>query len=214
MQWKSLFLTLIISLCSTHLFAQEFSYQFNQSISAQTKMTENQHYALLAGGCFWCIEAAFDGVDGVQMAISGYTGGVESHPSYKQVASGYTGHKEAVWIVYDPTVISYGKILEIFWKNIDPTQADGQFADIGAHYQTAIFALNQSQYDEAIASREALSKKKMFRKPIVTEIIMGQTFWPAEESHQNYHLENKAHYQSYKEGSGRAGFIRKVWGKH
>ncbi len=189
---------------------EEFSYQFNTSISAKTPMSKTQHFALLAGGCFWCIEAAFDRVTGVSQAISGYAGGSEAQPQYKEVASGLTGHREAVWIVYDPNQISYEQILNIFWKNIDPTQADGQFADIGHHYQTAIFPLNEEQAKAAEQSKQEIAKK--FKKPIATELLNTNLFWPAEESHQNYHLENQAYYQRYKEGSGRAGFIKKTWG--
>jgi methionine-S-sulfoxide reductase len=207
-----LFVLFVSLFSSLELLAQEnFEYQFNTSISHKTQMSKNREFALLAGGCFWCIEAAFDGVTGVSQAISGYAGGSESQPQYKEVAGGLTGHREAVWIVYDPTEISYEEILNIFWKNIDPTQADGQFADIGHHYQTAIFPLNEEQSSIAERSKQEIAKK--FKKPIATEVLAPTLFWPAENSHQNFHLENKAYYQRYKEGSGRAGFIKKTWGK-
>jgi methionine-S-sulfoxide reductase len=168
--------------------------------------------AIFAGGCFWCIEAPFELTEGVIEVISGYTGGAEVAPSYEEVSGGQTGHREAVWVRFDPERVTYKRLLEIFWRNIDPTQADGQFADIGPHYRTAIFFTSPEQEREARASREALSRSGRFRAPIVTELRPAVDFWRAEDYHQDYHRKKPAPYQRYKRGSGRAGFIERAWG--
>jgi len=168
--------------------------------------------AVFAGGCFWCIEAPFEAVDGVLEAISGYTGGPEVSPRYEDVSAGRTGHLEAVWVRFDPARVSYERLLEVFWRNINPTQADGQFADIGPQYRTAIFAVTPAQEAAARASREALARSGRFSAPIATEVRPAGVFWPAEDYHQDYHRKSAGPYLRYKRGSGRAGFIEREWG--
>ena len=168
--------------------------------------------ATFAGGCFWCMEPPFEGQKGVQSVVSGYSGGTEQNPTYKQVSRGKTSHTEAVQIVYDPSVISYERLLEIFWRSMDPTDASGQFADRGPHYRPEIFVHDAAQRKTALASKEALGKSGVFDKPIVVTITDYDTFWPAEGYHQDYYKTNTAHYKRYRKGSGREGFLKKTWG--
>lgn len=169
--------------------------------------------ATFAGGCFWCMESPFDKLDGVISTLVGYTGGTVKNPTYEQVCTGATGHAEAIEIVYDPARISYEKLLEVFWKNIDPTQENGQFADRGSQYRTAIFYHDEAQKRLAEASREHLEKSGQFSAKIVTEIVPAQEFYPAEEYHQEYYKKNPGHYQLYRSGSGREKFLKKTWGE-
>lgn len=168
-------------------------------------------YAIFAGGCFWCMEPPFDNTEGVLETIVGYTGGTLDNPTYEQVSRGGTGHREAVRVAFDPARVSYQKLLEVFWRNIDPTQDDGQFADRGTHYRTAIYVLNETQRALAEQSRQALIVSGKFKDPIVTEILEARPFYPAEEYHQNYYKKEQDHYELYKRGSGRAGFIEHTW---
>ncbi|MDT8376796.1 MAG: peptide-methionine (S)-S-oxide reductase MsrA [Mariprofundaceae bacterium] len=165
--------------------------------------------ATFAGGCFWCMQPPFDNLDGVISTEAGYTGGDVENPTYEMISRGDTGHYEAMRVVYDPDLVSYEKLLETFWHNIDPTQADGQFADRGSQYHTAIFYHDEQQKALALASKQALEKSGRFDSPIVTKIVRAEAFYPAEDYHQKYYLKNSAHYQLYKQGSGRAGFIEK-----
>ncbi len=168
--------------------------------------------AVLAGGCFWCIESAFDNVEGVISAESGYTGGDEADASYEEVSTGRTGHYEAVRVKYDPSIISYERILEIFWRQIDPTDGGGQFADRGPQYRTAIFYHNEAQREMAEKSKMAMSESGEFEKPVVTAILPAKEFYPAEEYHQDYSRRNQFRYKVYRESSGRARFLRERWG--
>ena len=168
--------------------------------------------ATFAGGCFWCIEASFEKLDGVQEVVSGYTGGHQKNPTYHEVGSGKTGHLEAVQITFDPQKISYSELLEYFWRQFDPTDAGGSFVDRGSQYTSAIFYHNEAQKKLAEASKANLEKSGVFSKPIVTPIRPAETFYPAEGYHQDYYKKNPAHYKRYRAGSGRDQFIRKVWG--
>lgn len=169
--------------------------------------------AIVAGGCFWCIEAPFDKIHGVYSAVSGYTGGKELNPTYKEVASGRTSHREAVKITFDPSIITYEEILQIFWTQFDPTDKGGSFYDRGHQYTSAIYYLSEDQRRIAITSKRALSHSKRFgNKPIVTPILKAATFYDAEEYHQDYHVKKNAHYKSYRKGSGRDRFTEKHWG--
>ena len=174
---------------------------------------DDAEIATLAGGCFWCIEAAYEGGrEGVYEAISGFSGGTEA-ADYKQVTQGNTGHKEAVQVLYDPKVLSYEDLLTIFWQQIDPTDDEGQFADRGDHYRTAIFYHNDEQKQLAESSKQALIDSEKFEDPIVTEILPFTGFFPAEENHQDFAQKRSGYYRAYKYGSGRGGFIDRVWGK-
>ncbi len=171
--------------------------------------------AIFAGGCFWCMEPPFDVIPGVHSTVSGYTGGPEKYPTYEQVSYGRTGHREAVLVTYDPSRVTYEQLLEAFWRSIDPTQAGGQFADIGPQYRTAIYYASPEQRRLAEDSKQKLAASGKFSKPIVVEILAAGAFYPAEEYHQDYYRKNPADYNRYKEGSGRGPFLRQVWGsKH
>ncbi|THE11620.1 peptide-methionine (S)-S-oxide reductase [Bacillus timonensis] len=177
-------------------------------------MSTNYELATFAGGCFWCMVQPFDELPGIIDVVSGYTGGHKDNPTYEEVCSNTTGHYEAVQITYDPNVFPYTKLLDLFWQQIDPTDAHGQFGDRGESYKTAIFYHTEEQKRLAEESKQALENSKKFSKPIVTEISEASVFYPAEEYHQGYYKKNSFHYNMYKEGSGRAGFIRENWKKH
>jgi methionine-S-sulfoxide reductase len=176
---------------------------------------EEQKYevATFAGGCFWCMVKPFDQWPGVISVISGYTGGELPNPTYEQVCSDTTGHYEAVQITFDPKIISYKEILEVFWQQIDPTDTGGQFGDRGSSYQTAIFYHSEEQKQQAEASKKELEQNGPFSSPIVTPILQAKPFYPAEAYHQDYYKKNPSHYQRYNVGSGRAGFIERHWKK-
>ncbi|MGI6387190.1 MAG: peptide-methionine (S)-S-oxide reductase MsrA [Desulfomonilia bacterium] len=159
--------------------------------------------ATFAGGCFWCIEAAFDKTDGVKEAISGYTGGRRENPTYEEVSTGKTGHLEAVRVIYDPSRISYQRLLDIFWQQIDPTDSTGQFVDKGSQYRTAIFYHNDEQKRIAEESKRLLESSGRFHRPIVTEIRPAAAFYRAEEYHQGYYEKNASRYEFYRSRSGR-----------
>lgn len=171
----------------------------------------NHKTAIFAGGCFWCVEAAFDYTEGVIETTSGYTGGDASNADYKQVASGSTQHYEALLVKYDASKTNYKAMLKTFWYNIDPTDTDGQFADKGRHYQTAIFYANEDERLQAEQSKSEIAK--FFDAPIVTKIIPAGEFYKAEEYHQDYHKKQPDAYQRYYKGSGRKGFVEGKWGK-
>ena len=168
--------------------------------------------AVFAGGCFWCMEPPFDKTDGVIATISGYTGGTKVNPTYEEVSSGTTGHAESVQVEYDPKKVSYEKLLDVFWHNVDPTQKDGQFCDHGNQYRTAIFVANDEQKKLAEASKAALMKSKPFKGDIVTEIVPATTFYPAEDYHQDYYLKNPVRYKFYRTGCGRDARLKELWG--
>ncbi len=168
--------------------------------------------ATFAGGCFWCMEPPFQKLAGVMSVTSGYTGGTEANPTYEAVSSGATGHLEAVQIVYDPEQISYQTLLDIFWRQIDPTDAGGSFVDRGDHYRSAIFYHNEKQQQAAGASKAAQAESGRFEGAIVTKIRPYTTFYPAEEYHQNFHQKSPGRYEIYRRHSGRDRYIQKIWG--
>lgn len=168
--------------------------------------------ATFAGGCFWCIEADFEKVPGVVKAVSGYTGGHTENPTYKEVCSGRTGHFEAVQVYYDPAVVRYEQLLDVFWQHIDPTDEDGQFYDRGSQYRSAVFFHDEEQKVIAQRSKEALAASKRFDRPIATEIRPFTVFYEAEDFHQDYYRTCAADYERYRSGSGRDRFIEQKWG--
>lgn len=168
--------------------------------------------ATFAGGCFWCVESDFDKIAGVISTTSGYTGGRTENPTYEQVSSDRTGHAEAVQVVYDPSKVSYQRLVAYFWHTIDPTVKNQQFCDHGASYRTAIFAHNAEQLEVAQASRTELEKTKPFRDAIVTEIVPAGAFYPAEEYHQDYYLKNPIRYKYYRSRCGRDARLQQLWG--
>ena len=167
--------------------------------------------ATFAGGCFWCIEADFEKVEGVLSVVSGYTGGSVADPTYRQVSAGGTGHTEAVRVVFDPEIVSYEELLAIFWRNIDPTVKDRQFCDVGKQYRTGIFYHDESQREAAVASRAALEKSKPFKVPIATEITAVSEFYPAEDYHQDFAKKNPTRYESYRKGCKRDNRLSEIW---
>jgi peptide-methionine (S)-S-oxide reductase len=169
--------------------------------------------AVFAGGCFWCMEHPFDVLDGVISTTSGYTGGQKKNPTYEEVSSGRTGHAEAVEIVYDPKKVSYEKLLDVFWHNIDPTVKNEQFCDRGTQYRSGIFYLDDEQKRLAEASKAALDKSKPFKASIVTEITRAAEFYPAEDYHQDYYLKNPVRYKFYRNGCGRDARLQQLWGR-
>jgi len=174
---------------------------------------EETGYATFAGGCFWCIEADFEKVEGVVTVTSGYTGGTVEDPSYEDVSAGGTGHAEAVRVVFDPEVVSYRELLDIFWHNIDPTVVDRQFCDIGSQYRSAIFYHDETQREMAEQSLAELEHSKPFPEPIVTEITAASAFYPAEAYHQDYYKKNKLRYSYYRKGCGRDRRLAELWGE-
>jgi len=169
--------------------------------------------ATFAGGCFWCMEPAFDKLPGVRSVTSGYTGGQKLNPTYEEVSSGTTGHAESIEISYDPAVISYSKLLDVFWRNVDPTVKDRQFCDSGSQYRSAIFYHGEDQKRLAEASKKALEQSKRFPGPIYTEIVAAMMFYPAEEYHQKYYQKNPIRYKYYRYGCGRDQRLKELWGK-
>jgi peptide methionine sulfoxide reductase msrA/msrB len=174
-------------------------------------MTTKFKLATFGGGCFWCMVSPFDEKPGIHQVVSGYTGGYTVNPTFEEVHTHKTGHYEAVQITYNPSVISYEKLLNLYWQQIDPTDAGGQFNDRGDSYRTAIFVHDVEQKELAESSREALENSGRFTMPIVTEVLPAKPFYSAEEKHQHYYKKVPFHYNLYKEGSGRSAFIRKNW---
>ncbi len=169
--------------------------------------------ATFAGGCFWCMEEAFEGIEGVVSVTSGYTGGQKANPDYEEVSAGGTGHAEAVEIIYDPGKVSYARLLESFWRNIDPTTPDRQFCDRGNQYRSAIFYQNETQKRLAEGSKQAVEKAKPFKESIVTPIVPASAFYVAEDYHQNFYKKNPVRYKFYKYNCGRAQRLEELWGK-
>ena len=169
--------------------------------------------ALFAGGCFWCMQPPFDQAKGVTKTVVGYTGGTAETANYNLVSAHKTEHREAIEVTYDPAQVSYDQLLDIFWHNVNPTQADGQFHDIGLSYQAAIYFANDEEKKMAEASKEKLAKSGRFDKPIVTEILPRKPFYPAEEYHQKYYQKDPEAFEAYHIGSGRVSYLERIWGK-
>lgn len=167
--------------------------------------------ATFAGGCFWCMEPPFDALDEVLSTTSGYTGGTKKNPTYEQVTAGRTSHVEAVEIIYDPVKITYSKLLEVFWRNIDPFNPNGQFCDVGSHYRSVVFYHDETQKRLAEESKTALSRR--FKEPIVTEIVSASQFYPAEDYHQDFYKKNPVRYKLYTYACGRKARLEQIWGE-
>ena len=180
--------------------------------TSDTAPSKTLAMATFAGGCFWCMEGPFDALAGVISTTSGYAGGTTANPTYEQVSSGTTGHAESVQVVYDPARVSYEKLLEVYWHNIDPTVADQQFCDHGTQYRTAIFYHNDQQKQAATAALAALEKSKPFKEAIKTQIVAASAFYPAEEYHQDYYLKNPVRYKFYRYNCGRDQRLQELWG--
>jgi peptide-methionine (S)-S-oxide reductase len=187
------------------------AYAYGQAAKPGTQSSLAK--ATFAGGCFWCMEEAYDKIPGVTSTTSGYMGGKTKKPTYEQVSSGGTGHAEIVQVEYDPAKVSYEKLLEVFWRNIDPTQRDAQFCDHGSQYRSAIFYHTPEQQKAAEASKAQLEKTKPFKGEIVTQLASAAEFYAAEDYHQDYHLKNPVRYKLYKTGCGREARLQALWGR-
>jgi peptide methionine sulfoxide reductase msrA/msrB len=183
------------------------------SASAEEPSSANVESVVLAGGCFWCIEADYEKLDGVLDVVSGYAGGHVKNPSYKQVSSGRSGHLEVARISYDADVISYEQILDFFFRHIDPTRSDGQFCDAGPQYRPAIFYKDDNQKQRALAVMERIEKTKPFKQPLKVELIRETVFYPAEDYHQDYYKKNPFRYKYYRFSCGRDSRVEELWGK-
>jgi len=203
---KSMKRTLILLLSYAAIVGGTVTSSYGQNSSPAETRT-----AVFAGGCFWCIQPAFDKAKGVIKTVVGYCGGTEPNPTYDLVSSEKTGYRESIQITYDPAIISYDQLLDIYWRQIDPTQADGQFTDIGQSYRAAIFFGTDEEKKIAEASKEKLARSGKFNKPIVTEILPAMKFYPAEANHQKYYQQNPEHFEAFEEGSGRVSFKKKTW---
>jgi peptide methionine sulfoxide reductase msrA/msrB len=177
----------------------------------QADPTPATRTAVFAGGCFWCIQPAFDKTPGVIKTVVGYCGGSEPNPTYTLVGSEKTNYRESIEISYDPAKVSFDQLLDIYWRQINPTQSDGQFTDIGPSYRAAIFVQNEQERKIADASKAKLAASGRFDKPIVTEILPAMKFWPAEEYHQKYYQQNPTDFEMFEVGSGRKTFEKKKW---
>lgn len=185
----------------------------NAAMEKQPMQSTGLHTATFAGGCFWCMEKPFEVLSGVSDVVSGYIGGHVKDPKYEQVLAGITGHVEAVQISYDPSIISYNKLLDVYWRQIDPTDAGGSFADRGEQYRSVIFYHDEQQKALALQSKQALDDAGIYPKPLVTEILASKAFYPAEAYHQNYNQKNPIRYKWYRYRSGRDQYLATVWGK-
>jgi peptide-methionine (S)-S-oxide reductase len=183
------------------------------SLQAQSKPAPGLEVATFAGGCFWCMEGPFDVLPGVVSTTSGYTGGHKVNPTYEEVTTGTTGHTEVVQVVYDPRKVSYRQLLEVFWRNIDPTTPNAQFCDQGSQYRSGIFYHTEEQLRLAKASRDHIERTKSFREPVVTEITPAKAFYRAEEYHQDYYKKNPLRYKYYRANCGRDNRLEQLWGK-
>ena len=185
---------------------------FGLGLTGPSAMADEKK-ATFAGGCFWCMEAPFDKLPGVSGVTVGYTGGRKANPTYQEVSSGTTGHAEAVQITYDAAKITYEKLLDVFWHNIDPVTPNAQFCDHGSQYRSAVFYHDDEQKALAEASKDALTKSGRFKQPIVTDITAASTFWPAEDYHQHYYKTNAVRYKFYRYNCGRDQRLEQLWGK-
>ena len=183
------------------------------SIESVTIMNNNYEKAYFAGGCFWCMEPPFEALEGVIEATSGYMGGTVENPTYEEVTTGETGHAEVVEILFDPEIVSYEELLEVFWRNIDPTALNYQFADVGSQYRTEIFTVGDEQSKLAEQSKVDLENSGKFDKPIVTAISVAPEFYIAEDYHQDFYKKQSMRYQMYAKASGRKGFLEDTWGE-
>ena len=185
---------------------------YAETMDTDALNTDTFETATFAGGCFWCMQTPFDGLEGVVSTTVGYSGGQRLNPSYEEVSAGGTGHAEAIQVTFDPARVSYDILLDAFWRQIDPTDGGGQFVDRGNQYRSAIFYHNEVQRQQALASKASLEVSGRFDKPLVTEIVPASTFYAAEDYHQRYYEKNPIRYKFYRYGSGRDRYLEKVWG--
>lgn len=192
-----------------------FALVEKEPLAAETPLqaASGTERAIFAGGCFWCMESPFEKIPGVIGVLSGYTAGETLNPTYKEVSAGGSGHTEAVEVLFDPAQVDYAQLLEVFWMQIDPTDAEGQFVDRGTQYRSGIYPLDAEQQRLAEASKQRLAASGRFAQPIVTEIVPAGKFYPAEDYHQDYYKKNPLRYKYYRYGSGRDKFLERAWGE-
>lgn len=207
-----LLIGLIVGATIFYFYHQYRTSNHHQRSTDVESLSENA-VATFAGGCFWCSESDFEKTDGVVEVVSGYTGGQTDKPSYDEVSSGKTGHREAVQVFYDPTKVTYAQLLDVFWRHADPTDAGGQFGDRGQQYATAIYYHDAQQKQMAEESKKELERSRVFDQPIVTPIVAFEEFFLAEDYHQDYHTKNPRRYEYYRGGSGRNDYISETWGE-
>ncbi len=195
------------------LLCTMITLSFPSLLYAESESAPASETAILAGGCFWCIESDYEKLDGVLEVVSGYTDGHVDNPSYKQVSAGGSGHIEAVQVTYDANRISYAKILDYFWRHIDPTRSDGQFCDHGPQYRPAIFYRNEDQHQQALASEKRIEQEKPFADTLKVELIAASEFYPAEDYHQDYYRKNPLRYNFYRYSCGRDARVEELWGE-
>ena len=205
-------LLLVVAAMPVLFFMSGSSHGGDATMATLPTDTAGLEFATFAGGCFWCMEPPFDKLDGVTATISGYIGGHQDDPTYKEVSNGGTGHTEAVQVYYDPAKVSYEQLLEVFWHNIDPTVEDRQFCDWGSQYRTGIFYHGEQQKNLAEASKQRIIDSGRFEQ-VVTEITAADIFYPAEEYHQDFYEKNPAHYKRYRKGCGRDQRLAELWGE-
>ncbi len=186
---------------------------WNLQSTSQAAADSTVSKAYFAGGCFWCMEEAFEKVEGVLSATSGYMGGKVANPSYEEVSAGRTGHAESVEVVYDPAKVSYQKLLDAFWRNVDPITPNAQFCDHGSQYRSAVFVQTDEEKRTADTSKQVIEQSKRFTELIVTQIVLAPPFYPAEEYHQDFYKKNPIRYKLYKYNCGRAKRLEELWGK-
>jgi peptide-methionine (S)-S-oxide reductase len=201
-----------LSALSFFIVALLFIGAWNLQAASQAAMDATPGKAYFAGGCFWCMEEAFEKVEGVLSATSGYMGGTVANPSYEEVSAGRTGHAESVEVVYDPARVSYQKLLDAFWHNVDPITPNAQFCDHGSQYRSAIFFQTDEEKRASDTSKQAIEQSKRFKEPIVTQIVMASQFYPAEEYHQDFYKKNPVRYKFYKYNCGRTKRLEELWG--
>jgi len=193
---------------------KKFIFGWMVIIMATTPVAANEiEKATFAAGCFWCMEHPFDEIKGVISTTSGYTSGHQENPTYQQVSAGGTGHTEAVQVLFDPNIVSYAQLLDVYWRNSDPTTANRQFCDVGSQYRPGIFFHSNEQRRLAEASKQKIEQNKSFHEDVITEITAASRFWPAEEYHQNYYLKNPVRYKFYRYNCGRQQRLDQLWGE-
>jgi methionine-S-sulfoxide reductase len=204
-----IFLSILICFVTLTYFSIALADDESKGSNMDNKKIEK---ATFAGGCFWCMQNPYDELKGVVSTAVGYTGGHVKNPTYEEVCAGNTGHAEAIEVLYDPSQITYAELLNVFWKNIDPTTLNRQFADAGTQYRTAIFYHNEEQRQSAESSKEEMERSGIYDDPVVTEITPASTFYKAEDYHQKYYEKCPVKYKMYKSGSGREQYLENIWG--
>ena len=210
---RRIILTVVVILAAVASATRPQAAPQSAPLAAAQPAQGNQDKATFAGGCFWCMEPPFDELPGVISTTSGYTGGQKKNPTYEEVSAGGTGHTESVEVVFDPAKVTYQQLLDVFWKNIDPTTPDRQFCDVGSQYRSAIFYHSDEQKRLAMASKKTIDDSGRFKQPVVTEIVPAAPFYHAEEYHQDYYKKNPIRFKYYKFGCGRAKRLEQLWGK-